>query len=80
MAAVSVRVPKASQAMTEGTVVEWFVTDGETVHEGQNIYRLETDKVEMDIEAPVSGSITILAAEGAAYPIGEEIARIETEG
>ena len=38
--------------MTEGTLVEWLVADGDAVTPGDVLYRIETDKVENEIEAP----------------------------
>jgi pyruvate/2-oxoglutarate dehydrogenase complex dihydrolipoamide acyltransferase (E2) component len=63
--------------MEEGTIAQWLVADGDSVEPGQVIYRLETDKVEMDIEAPVSGVIRIIAQEGATYAVGTQVAQIE---
>ena len=50
--------------MQEGTIIEWTVAEGDTVETGQVLYRLETDKVELDIEAPVGGVIHIVAPAG----------------
>ena len=44
---------------------------------GQVLYRLETDKVEMDVEAPVSGVLRISGTAGQTYLVGTEIGRIE---
>jgi pyruvate dehydrogenase E2 component (dihydrolipoamide acetyltransferase) len=62
--------------MQEGTILEWTVGEGDTVEAGQVIYRLETEKVEMDIEAPVSGVIHIVAPAGSSYPVGAPVATI----
>jgi pyruvate/2-oxoglutarate dehydrogenase complex dihydrolipoamide acyltransferase (E2) component len=77
MATTSVRIPKAGQAMTEGTIGEWLVADGASVDAGETIYRLETEKVEIDVEAPTAGTITIVEAAGTTHDVGTEIARIE---
>ena len=63
--------------MEEGTIAEWLVSDGDAVQSGQAIYRLETDKVEMEVEAPVSGVIRITAPAGAAYLVGTPVAEID---
>lgn len=63
--------------MTEGTLVEWMVADGQTVAAGDVLYRIETDKVENDIEAPVAGIIRISGVEGDTYDIGVQIGSIE---
>ena len=53
----ALNIPKLGVSMTEGTLVEWLVADGATVDAGDVIYRLETDKVENDVEAPVAGVV-----------------------
>lgn len=63
--------------MTEGTLVEWMVVDGQAVVAGDVLYRIETDKVENDIEAPVAGIIRISGVEGDTYDIGVQIGSIE---
>ena len=50
--------------------------DGATVTEGDLLYALATDKVEMDIEAPASGTVSWKIEEGGTYPVGELIAVI----
>jgi len=65
-------------AITEATFMEWLVDDGEEVTEGQNIYSLETDKVEVEIEAPAAGILRHGVAESEEiYPVGTEIGHIE---
>lgn len=72
-----VRMPKPGDAITEGTIVEFHVADGESVDEGDPLYTIETDKVEMEIEAPASGTVTWKAEEGETYDVGELLAVIE---
>jgi pyruvate/2-oxoglutarate dehydrogenase complex dihydrolipoamide acyltransferase (E2) component len=75
---VPINVPKLGVSMTEGTLVEWLVQDGEQVTAGQVIYRIETDKVENDVEAPVGGVVRITGEEGETYAVGDPIGEIET--
>ncbi len=75
--AVPLNIPKLGVSMTEGTLVEWLVQDGDVVTEGQAIYRLETDKVENDVEAPATGTIHITGVEGETYDVGTPIGEIE---
>ncbi len=72
-----IRIPQAGVAMTEGTIVEWLVADGERVTEGQVLYRLETEKVELDVECPASGVARLTGRVGHVYPVGEDIGHIE---
>ena len=44
--AVEVRLPRLGVSMTEGTVSQWLVEDGMTVSAGDQLYVLETDKVD----------------------------------
>ena len=71
-----ISIPKIGFSMTEGTLVEWLVADGEAVSAGQIIYRLETDKVENDIESPADGVIRISGVEGEVYEVGTQIGEI----
>lgn len=72
-----INIPKLGVSMTEGTLVEWMVADGQTVAAGDVLYRIETDKVENDIEAPVAGVIRITGVEGDTYDVGVQIGLIE---
>jgi 2-oxoglutarate dehydrogenase E2 component (dihydrolipoamide succinyltransferase) len=69
-------MPKPGDAITEAVLSTWFVEDGETVAEGQPLYLLETDKVEMSIDAPVSGTVRWKVEIGGTYPVGTLLAEI----
>lgn len=71
-----ISIPKLGFSMTEGTLIEWMVPDGAQVEAGQIIYRLETDKVENDIESPASGVLRISGEEGEVYEVGTQIGEI----
>jgi len=75
---VPINIPKLGVSMSEGTLVEWLVQDGESVTEGQVLYRIETDKVENDVESPVAGVVHITRVEGETYDVGDPIGEIET--
>jgi pyruvate/2-oxoglutarate dehydrogenase complex dihydrolipoamide acyltransferase (E2) component len=70
-------IPKLGVSMTEGTIVEWLVSDGDYVEQGQIIYILESDKTETDVEAPASGVIRIEADPDEVYEVGTCIGEIE---
>lgn len=74
---VPISIPKLGVSMTEGTLVEWLVADGDTVNVGDILYRVETDKVENEIEAPSAGVIRITGEEGETYEVGTQIGLIE---
>lgn len=73
---VTIQIPKLGVAMTEGTLVEWAVADGDVVGIGQVLYRLETDKVENEVESPAAGTIRLVVEAGETYPVGTVVAEI----
>lgn len=75
---MDVVLPKWGMTMQEGTVAEWLVAVGDSVTEGEPIARIESDKVETDMEAPASGTLTaIVVPAGEEAAVGSVIARIE---
>ena len=76
---IEIRIPKLGMEMTEATLAEWLVKDGVRVDRDQSIYLLETDKVETEIPAPISGVLRHIGAEGATYPVGEVIGELRDD-
>src|SRR5437764_14605772 len=53
------------ESVTEGTILEWTVKVGARVKEGDTVVEISTDKVDMELPAPASGTIAeILVPEG----------------
>lgn len=76
--AETVRMPKWGLTMEEGTITEWSVAVGEAVEKGERLAVVESEKIEVDLEAPASGTVTAhLVAAGETVPVGAEIAVIE---
>ena len=77
--AIDIVTPTGGESVTEGTILEWSVKVGDTVHEGDTVVEISTDKVDMELPAPASGTITeILAQEGETVTVGQVIARMTT--
>jgi pyruvate dehydrogenase E2 component (dihydrolipoamide acetyltransferase) len=58
-------MPKAGQSMTEGRVVAWLKKEGDAVARGEPLLEIETDKANLEVEAPESGVLRrIFVAEG----------------
>ena len=70
------RIPKPGDAIVEGTLARWLAPDGARVREGQPVYLLETEKAELEIEAPAAGVLRHVGVEGATYPVGALVATI----
>lgn len=78
MAREAIYMPKYGMTMTEGIITEWHFKEGDEVSEGDALLTVETEKVDTDIEAPVSGRLVGVRYEvDAEVPVGEIIAYIE---
>jgi pyruvate dehydrogenase E2 component (dihydrolipoamide acetyltransferase) len=75
-----VLIPKLGMTMTEGTVAEWHVPDGGNVALGESVYRLETEKIEFEVEAEAAGTVRHLVPEGAVLECGGVVAYILAPG
>jgi pyruvate dehydrogenase E2 component (dihydrolipoamide acetyltransferase) len=70
--AVKVMMPKGSDTMEEGKVLKWLKNEGDAISTGDAIVEIETDKVNMEVEAMGSGVLRkILVPAGSAVPVGE---------
>ena len=69
-------LPKTGMYEGDVTLVEWLVTDGGEVIAGEPLFVMESDKVEMEIEADFSGRIQHEAEPGLEAPIGTRIGAI----
>ena len=54
---IEVRMPRLSEAMTEGKLLIWSVAVGDRVEAGDQLAEVEADKANMEIEAPVGGIV-----------------------
>jgi pyruvate dehydrogenase E1 component alpha subunit len=73
----SVTLPQLSISMEEGTVLAWLVQNGDDVVAGTPIVEIETDKATVQVEAPVSGRIRIVASEGVSLRVDAVLAEID---
>jgi 2-oxoglutarate decarboxylase len=74
---VDVLTPAAGESVTEGTILEWRVQAGDFIKADDTIVEISTDKVDLELPAPASGTVTeILVAEGDTVTVGQVIARI----
>ncbi len=79
--AIAVEMPKMSDTMVEGVLVEWSVNEGDKVSSGDIIAQVETDKATMDLEAYDDGVLLKqVASEGDAIEIGGLIAILGKAG
>ncbi|MEA2141858.1 MAG: hypothetical protein QOI64_288, partial [Solirubrobacteraceae bacterium] len=80
-ALVDIVTPAGGESVQEATILEWSVQVGDSVNEGDTVVELSTDKVDMELSAPVTGTIAeILAAAGDTVAVGQTIARMRPGG
>ncbi|MBI4491755.1 MAG: E3 binding domain-containing protein, partial [Chloroflexi bacterium] len=77
--AIDLKMPLLGDIMQEGTLVEWLRGQGERVAPGEPIYRVEADKVSLDVAAPAAGVLQQLARAGEVVPVGGLVGRLVTE-
>src|SRR2546425_11090465 len=76
-----VEMPKMGDTMEEGKILRWIKKEGDPVKKGEMLAEVETDKVNIEIEAFASGTLRrILVSEGDSAPIGAAIALIGAPG
>ncbi|HEX3109207.1 MAG TPA: dihydrolipoamide acetyltransferase family protein [Thermoanaerobaculia bacterium] len=74
-------MPKVGDAMTEGKVVRWYKQAGDKVSKGEPVLEIETDKVNLDLEAEADGTLgDVRAKDGQMVPVGETLAQILAPG
>ena len=77
--AVEIKVPALGESVTEATVAKWLVKVGDTVAIDQPLCELETDKVTVEVNASVAGSVIDFAVEeGATVQVGGVLCHLES--
>ncbi len=78
---VQLLMPEMGESVTEGTVLEWHVSEGDSVEEGQTMVEVSTDKVDAEVPAPASGTVTkILVQVDEEIDVGKPLAEIDANG
>ena len=78
--ATAVTIPKLGLTMTEAKIVQWLQKDGQQVIEGSPLIVIMTAKVTHEIQAPVSGTLHIVAHADETRPVSEAIGFILAPG
>jgi len=76
---VEVKVPVLSETVAEATLVSWHKRQSEFVERDENLIDIETDKVVLELPAPVTGMLAIIKGDGSTVVSSELIATIDTE-
>ncbi|HKK01068.1 MAG TPA: 2-oxoglutarate dehydrogenase complex dihydrolipoyllysine-residue succinyltransferase [Desulfuromonadales bacterium] len=77
---MEIKVPEVGESIYEAVVGAWHKKDGEQVAKGDLLCELETDKINLEINAEAAGILSIQAQEGETVKVGSVIATLsETE-
>ncbi|MFI6368562.1 2-oxo acid dehydrogenase subunit E2 [Nocardia sp. NPDC050630] len=80
MREVPLVMPKMSMTMTEGTFIVWHKAAGDVVTSGDVVCEVASDKVDMEVESPLDGTLARLVAEpDQVIAVGEPLAFIATD-
>src|SRR4029450_10250149 len=78
---VEVKVPQLPESVAEATLVNWHKKVGEAVARDENLVDVETDKVVLELPAPVAGVLAEIRKRDGATGAGREvIAVLDSEG
>ena len=73
-------LPQLGEAITEGTITQWFKRVGDHVALDEPLYEVSTDKVDSEVPSPVAGVLVeIVANEGVVVQVGDLLARFEID-
>ena len=74
-------VPVLGESITEATVSKWLKNEGDSVEADEPIVELETDKVNLEVPAPVSGTLTkINSKDGSIVEVGALLGSVSENG
>ncbi len=74
-------VPVLGESITEATVSKWLKNEGDSVEADEPIVELETDKVNLEVPAPVSGTLTkINSKDGSVVEVGALLGSVSENG
>ncbi len=77
---VEVRVPALPESVADATLLDWHKNVGDFINQGENMVDLETDKVVLELPAPVSGIIKEIVIEGGETVEGDTLVAYIEEG
>jgi 2-oxoglutarate dehydrogenase E2 component (dihydrolipoamide succinyltransferase) len=79
---VELKIPSVGESITEALIAQWFKSEGDTVEKDEPIAELETDKVTVELPAPIAGVlVSISRQEGETVSVGDVIGVIaESDG
>src|SRR4051794_38705091 len=79
--AVQIVMPEMGESVAEGTILEWHKQEGEQVEEGETVVEVSTDKVDAEVPAPATGTLTKIRAQAdETVKVGQVLAEMSAGG
>ncbi len=75
---LEIKIPSVGESVTQGIISSWLKAEGDYVEEGGDLLELETDKANVTVPAPASGSVSISVKPGTEVAIGQVVGFIDT--
>ncbi|KAJ4365753.1 2-oxoglutarate dehydrogenase complex E2 component [Neocucurbitaria cava] len=77
----TVKVPQMAESITEGTLKQWSKQVGDYVEQDEEIATIETDKIDVSVNAPEAGTIKeFLVNEEDTVTVGQDLVKLEPGG
>ncbi|KAH7102934.1 dihydrolipoamide succinyltransferase [Auriculariales sp. MPI-PUGE-AT-0066] len=74
----TVKVPQMAESISEGTLKSWLKKVGDRVEQDEEVATIETDKIDVSVNAPQAGVITeLLANEEDTVTVGQDLFVVE---
>jgi len=73
---MDIKIPEVGESVREALLAKWFKKNGETVRKDEPLCEIETDKITLDLNADVAGTLSIVVQEGATVAVGTLIGTI----
>ncbi len=77
---IEIKVPPLPESVADATLVAWHKKAGDAVARDENLVDLETDKIVLEVPAPLSGSIAVIKIEEGATVVAGDVLAILEEG
>ena len=77
---IEVKVPVLPESVSDATIASWHKKPGDAVKRDENLVDLETDKVVLEVPAPVDGVLKEIKAESGATVISQQLLAVIEEG
>src|SRR5262245_65598574 len=75
-----IKVPKLPESVADATLVTWHKKPGDAVARDENLADLETDKVVLEVPAPVAGVMKEVKVQGGATVTSDQLLAIVEAG